>query len=276
MRQTLIWIADDGPGAAAAMAFGIWLSDCLGAHARPFTGASVEGVLAAAAEHEALLVTAGRGNGSGRGATDELIRRFPGQLAVLPPAALELWLDPHEARRRAGRVIVTGCNGTASSIGAAELAGGIAAQLRGKVLVVHAARGQALMPARSSPLDRDPIGLSDRASRRTLLSPALAAARAQGAAAKARLFDGAPLVALADLAASRYAPLIVVGASRSVGSYSLAAELVARQDRPVLIAAAQPGAANPGFRRGLGWSARAPLDRLRDECPGVPSQPAAT
>jgi nucleotide-binding universal stress UspA family protein len=246
MEKTLICTLDEGPAAAATAAFGVWLGEHVGA--RPFVcrARSTGDVLAVAAEHRArIVVTSGVGEAPVERAL-ELSRGLEGSLVLLPRDALELWLDPSEARRRAGRGVVAGSDGSAASIEAARVAGRIAAGLGGRTLVAHARPRHATgTPSRSPGFEPDPIAQAELAARRSLVAPALAAAAAHGAAVEARLPSAGVVEALTDLAAGERAPLIAVGTGRpsrarpALGD-SVTAELIERTERPLLIATLGP------------------------------------
>lgn len=245
MQEKLICALDEGPSAAGTAAFAVWLGDGVGVRPLLCSARSAVGVTAVAAEHRArLVVTAGADEATVERAI-ELTYGLCGALVVLPAPALELWLDPSEARRRAGRAIVTGSDGSPASIEAARIAGRIAAGLGGSALIAHARPPIATGTPLSSPGEPHPIADGGLDARPSLLGPALAAAREHGATVEARVANGDAVDALSDLAASERSPLIAVGACRPTQerlamARSVTARLIARAEWPILIAASGP------------------------------------
>jgi len=228
MDETVICALDEGPAATSTAAFGVWLGDCTGT--RPFVcrASATEQILAVAAEHRAGAIVVGAGSAAAERAAIDLLSRFRGTVVALPPAALELWRDPFEARRRMGRAIVLGTDGSSVAVTAARIAGRVAAGLGGKVVVAHAADG------------------AGNALRRALITSSLEAAGLHGAPVHGRLASGGVAETLSDLAAAERAPMVAVGTTRaSAETYPLAgsvtAEMLGRGEHPLLITAGAPG-----------------------------------
>lgn len=270
MDETVIFVADEGPPAAASAACGVWLAHCIGVPPRICLSVTPEGIVAYTNKHGAgLIVVPALDDGNER--LLGLMRLHQGSLVVLPPLAVDLWLDPVEARRRAAEVIVVGADGSPGARDAAWDAGRIAAGFDGEVLVTHiqshSARG---LPAKASPTVADPIAWLEHDYVQELLTPTVRAAAAHGAGTDVTVVAGAVEEELNEVCATQRSPLLAIGSSSlsddSAPAESVAMNLLEAARQPVLVATGG-GLRAPSTTRWISTTASRSSRPVRSEKP---------
>jgi nucleotide-binding universal stress UspA family protein len=233
----------DGQQSSAAAAYAAWLSECLGLPLRLHGAETPDELIATVARDDVgLLVAAAQGSRSAElMPVISLVGLAQSPVIVLPEAATAAWEDPHRARRTIRPTAVCGTDGSPLAAAAAAMAGELAARLGGRLVIAHAvSEPLAREPASSgAPLD----GLSGclRATERSeLLERTLAKLRECPAEVCFTEIYGEPVEVLDGVGAAESAALIAVG-SRRVGmarltlAGSIAASLLRRATRPVLV-----------------------------------------
>lgn len=102
MDDTVLCALDEGPSAASVTAFGVWMSECIGARPRVCSSSSPEELLAVASEHDArMIVIASPGDDDPSRSGHALVRGgFRGVVVEMSPKMVEDWRDPAFARER--------------------------------------------------------------------------------------------------------------------------------------------------------------------------------
>jgi nucleotide-binding universal stress UspA family protein len=252
----IICALEEAQQSSAAAAYGAWLSESLSMPLRLEAAATRDDLIAAAARSEArLLVVAARGSDSAQlKPVLSLVDAAPVPVVVLPEAATDAWEDPHRARRNSRPNAVSGTDGSPIAADAAALAGELAARMGGRLLISHAVTEPLPRGPGWSPQSTDGISGPLRAAERyELLARTLAEFRECPAEICFRELYGDPVEVLDGVGTAESAALIAVG-TRGVGmarlalAGSIAASLVRRATRPVLVMPAplpQPSQGSP-------------------------------
>jgi nucleotide-binding universal stress UspA family protein len=233
----------DGPKSSAAAAYAAWLSECLGLPLRLHGAETADELIATVAREDAgmLVVAAGASRSAELMPVISLVGLARTPVIVLPEAATAAWEDPHRARRTIRPTAVCGTDGSPLAAAATASAGELAARLGGRLVIAHAVGEPLVREPASSGARLDGLSGCLRATERSeLLERTLGKLRECPAEVCFKEIYGEPVEVLDAVGAAESAALIAVG-SRGVGmarlthAGSIAASLLLRATRPVLV-----------------------------------------
>lgn len=170
----------------------------------------------AVAEQAEMIVVGSRGRGALAAAvlgsvSRGLATRSPCPVLVVPPRGAAEEVQHEREPQRPARSVVCGVDGSEEALAAARLAAGLARRLGLRFVVTHAYRAQSAWRSHAEMLDDQPWLLDEeRRIGGELLESALARLGARESI-EVRLEHGHPAEALARLASSEAAELLVVG-----------------------------------------------------------------
>jgi nucleotide-binding universal stress UspA family protein len=239
----IVCALEEGQQSSAAAGYAAWLAESLSMPLRLEGAATRDDLIAAATQSEARLLVVGARGGDAAQLTPvrSVVDAAPVPLVVLPEAATDVWADPHRARRNSRPNAVCGTDGSPIAADAAALTGELGARLGRRLVITHAVTEPLPRGPGWSPQSTDGVSGALRAAERTeLLSRTLAELRECPAEICFRELYGDPVEVLDGVGSGESAAFIAVGTSgigktRLALAGSIAASLVRRATRPVLV-----------------------------------------